>query len=310
MSNFKKALYFIVILLGCLFIVSAFISIEISLWERIRDICIGLSLFAFATIHIVRLGVLFVFTLLLGISCVFQIIDDTGSIDFTGVFFTAAIFGISVYLGFKFVKQVKGIRGSDDFTLNDDVTITTHDEFLSFFSSHDIIDEINTKVVGVSFDNDDGTSRQDILSRCTVGDQVYFRYYVYRGTPAYSVTTDHGQIGNLPAELSHTIDQQYDGCTLYGTITKISGGEDGFYYGCNLQILVFREKQDHTISRSESQAIGAIPTKTPAVASAQNIIYPTLQKRKKSKPSDVDSSFIAEAQWYASHGGSSSDEAE
>lgn len=182
-------------------------------------------------------------------------------------------------------------------------SVYTQDELQAFLDAHDLIDEIRTKVVGVTFNNDDGTNRQDILARCCVGDQVYFRHFVYRGSPAYSVTADHGQIGNLPSDLAQTIDQCYDGCILYGTITKISGGADGFYYGCNILIDVFREKQNPTTHETPPKPSSDPQQKTGSSISPQNIVYPNSRKRQNTKESSVDNSFIAESQWYAARGG-------
>lgn len=195
------------------------------------------------------------------------------------------------------------ISGKARASQSKDIAVTSQSELHSFLDAHCVVDEIRTKVVGVTFDNDDGSSRQDILSRCSVGDQVYFRYFTYRGNPAYSVSATDGQIGNLPAELASSIDQFYDGCTLYGTITKISGAEDGFYYGCNLLIYVFREKgKDLTIEATNEHTPVTVQESSSTIH-AQNIIYPNSRKRNKHTEPSVDSNFIAETQWYAARGG-------
>lgn len=64
----------------------------------------------------------------------------------------------------------------------------------------ELLKSITTRVVGVSFDNDDGTSIQDIISGLSVGEALLLNYHEYENEPAYAVTDTlgncigHGQI--------------------------------------------------------------------------------------------------------------------
>lgn len=100
------------------------------------------------------------------------------------------------------------------------------------------VDEILTKVVGVSFNNSDGTYRQSILSRCREGDAVELSFFRYKGDPAYAVYTRHGQIGNLSADLAQSIYDLPDDYEVSGEITRITGGGPEQYLGCNLRLTV------------------------------------------------------------------------
>lgn len=119
--------------------------------------------------------------------------------------------------------------------------ITTNSQLDAFEKEHPLLDEIYTKVVGVTYPNDDGSSRQRILSHCHSGDEVIFHPFIYEGDPALAVHTKYGQIGNLSADLASRFEYDY-GCDLIlcGTITEVTGGSDGMYFGCNLLIKAYK----------------------------------------------------------------------
>ena len=131
---------------------------------------------------------------------------------------------------------------SSNFEDSFDQIIDTAEELDRFIQEHPLIDDMYTKVVGVSFPNDNGTSRQEILSLCSPGDPVFFSSYRYNGEPALAVFSNYGQIGNLSARLAESFESDYD-CDLIlaGEIAQITGGENGLKYGCNLHILVYRD---------------------------------------------------------------------
>lgn len=234
------------------------------------------------------------------IGTIFQLSDHSPTIS---TLYSLSVVFVPIVIGLFFFFAVCKSQSLP----SQDIVICTVSELNTFLDTHDLVDTISTKVVGVTFNNGDGSSRQTILSHCNVGDQVYFQFFIYQGKPAYSVTTNHGQIGNLSADLAQTIDLRYDGCTLCGTITKISGGIDGLYYGCHLQISVFREKHASAPPGTERKTSPQILHEAPAASSTHNIVYPNQQKRKEPKTPDVDSSFIAEAQWYTAHSGTNPD---
>lgn len=124
---------------------------------------------------------------------------------------------------------------------NDCVEVNSVEDLQEFCEEHPLIDDFLTKVKGVTFRNDDGTSRQEILSYCLRGESVYFRQFIYNGKPAYAVISNHGQIGSLSADLAESFDSRYGrDAYISGTISDITGGEDGMYYGCMLHIRVYK----------------------------------------------------------------------
>ena len=71
--------------------------------------------------------------------------------------------------------------------------------------------KIHTKIVGVTFKNDDGTSRQDYLSKLNDNEQLYLKEYVYKGKPAFHVCNKRGQcLGNLAEDIAQKIKTKYD----------------------------------------------------------------------------------------------------
>lgn len=111
-----------------------------------------------------------------------------------------------------------------------------------FLSTHTEVREIRTKVAGVTFKNDDGSSRQETLALCKEGHAIQLLPFRYKGDPAYRVITQYGQIGNLSADDAALLDEFYQGHVIIGNISKITGGTNGHYYGCNIILRIYQEK--------------------------------------------------------------------
>lgn len=121
------------------------------------------------------------------------------------------------------------------------IYIDTEEELIEFLESHELVKDFHTKVVGVTYNNDDGSSRQKILSMCRDGESVVLRSFKYQGAPAIAVLTDHGQIGFLSASLVADIDAMFGKDIIFcATISSMTGGENGLYYGCNLHVLIYK----------------------------------------------------------------------
>lgn len=69
---------------------------------------------------------------------------------------------------------------------------------------------IHTKIVGVTFNNEDGSSRQDYLCYINNREQLFLKEYSYHGDPAFYVCNRKGKcLGNLPKEISAKIKKKY-----------------------------------------------------------------------------------------------------
>lgn len=87
-----------------------------------------------------------------------------------------------------------------------------------------IIETIRTKVVGVTFDNEDGENRQDILSTMTGDEDITVEKYTYNGEPAAYVKWGNKVIGNLSAELAKDLARKYPKARYAAEILEISVG--------------------------------------------------------------------------------------
>ena len=120
---------------------------------------------------------------------------------------------------------------------------STKQEVETFLEENRLVRSFHTRVVGVTYDNDDGSSRQEALSCCLRGEPVGFYWHDFRGSPACAVISDHGQIGYLSADLAEDLyyDYQDDRFSLVAHISDITGGYDGYSYGCNLLVSIYEE---------------------------------------------------------------------
>ena len=116
-----------------------------------------------------------------------------------------------------------------------------------YVNDFDVVKTYHTKVVGVTYENDDGTDRQLNIEYAHRGDSLIFREFVYDGKPAYAVHLEDGcQIGNLKESLAGDISDFMDShekeLFMYGEITEITGGDDGMKYGCNIVVYLLARK--------------------------------------------------------------------
>lgn len=118
-------------------------------------------------------------------------------------------------------------------------------ELMTIMRHYHVVEEIRTKVRGVTFRNNDGTDRQTIIRRCHTGDQLRFGFYRYKGDPAYTVTSEHGQLGNVSAELAEELyfltSRLKNKHLILGEILNVSGGYHGESLGCNISITIYEK---------------------------------------------------------------------
>lgn len=139
-----------------------------------------------------------------------------------------------------------------------------------------LLKNITVRVVGVSFQNEDGTDRQEILSQLSIGEAMLLKYYEYDNEPAYAVTDAVGnQIGNLPKDLSADIYEKYRDCYFSVQIENITGGNDELKYGCVIDIDIF-----DTVPSVVKQNV--LLDDTTAKSSTLQVSSSTLQKKQYS----------------------------
>lgn len=104
-----------------------------------------------------------------------------------------------------------------------------------------LIDKINTKIVGVTFKNEDGTNRQDIISSCNEGDNLYLEHYYYKGEDAFRITNCFDEcLGNLKKELSAKLVEKYGVDIIESADVEILNitGQDEETLGVNICIKI------------------------------------------------------------------------
>ena len=103
-----------------------------------------------------------------------------------------------------------------------------------------VVRDFNSKVVGVTFGNADGSSRQEIIKSCKSGDDLIFKPVPTAEYPdAVGVFTKTGkQLGHLNAELAAELKNRYPNNPMSVTINDITGGGEK-NYGCNIHIVIY-----------------------------------------------------------------------
>ncbi len=76
----------------------------------------------------------------------------------------------------------------------------------------------------MTFQNDDGESRQDILSRMTGDEEIEIEKTTYNGEPAAYVKWGNKILGYLSAELAKDLAAKYPNARYTAEILEISGG--------------------------------------------------------------------------------------
>jgi len=97
-------------------------------------------------------------------------------------------------------------------------------------------------VVGESFKNDDGISRQEIIKKyARVQDPIHLKFYDYKGSMACGVYLDENhamQIGNISRdEVKEVYDLATSGSTIDPRIYSMGKGQKGLY-GVVIEILI------------------------------------------------------------------------
>lgn len=131
-------------------------------------------------------------------------------------------------------------------------------------------EEYKTKIVGVTFKNEDGTNRQEIIESCTEGDALSLEHYYYKDEDAFKVTNVYGEaLGNLKKDLTEKLIELYDIGTIETANVEILNitGEDKGTLGVNIKITI-----EEFITDSSAAA------NTPLTSSVTNISVDTLSK--------------------------------
>lgn len=120
------------------------------------------------------------------------------------------------------------------------IVVNTPEQLERFQARHQLQETITKKVKGVTYRNDDGTDRQNILARCYPGAPVEILFYRWHGDPAYKVVSEFGQIGNISSDWAQRTYSRYGERAIFqATIDAVTGGYEGLSFGCNLCVRIF-----------------------------------------------------------------------
>lgn len=104
-----------------------------------------------------------------------------------------------------------------------------------------IAETIRTKLVGVTYDNEDGENRQDILSSMTGSEEIEVEKYIFNGEPAAYVKCGNKVLGNLAAELAKDLEGKYPDADIRRNTGNFWGGVHTF--GCNIELNIIVEER-------------------------------------------------------------------
>ena len=117
-----------------------------------------------------------------------------------------------------------------------------------------IAETIRTKLVGVTFDNEDGENRQDILRTMTGDEDITVEKYTYNGEPAACIKWGNKVLGNLSAELAKDLARKYPQAQYTAEILEISGGGVQTF-GCNIELDVLIEEKKSSAAQPAGETI-------------------------------------------------------
>lgn len=119
------------------------------------------------------------------------------------------------------------------------------------------------KVAGVTYPNDDGSERQNIIRCCKRGEQLILRHDAYNEYSMYAIQvlrTNGEQLGHAPEYLAEQIYNEIeDGYNAVGVITDITGGSwDKPTRGVNFVVFfVARDVTNEELQRYANDVLAA-----------------------------------------------------
>ncbi|WP_339171170.1 HIRAN domain-containing protein [Anoxybacillus sp. FSL W8-1294] len=146
---------------------------------------------------------------------------------------------------------------------------------------------INTKIVGVTRKNEDGTSRQELIAECYEGEELFLeREPDNEHDPnAISVWNEYGeQLGYINKDLASKLAPQMDkGMRVACFVTAVTGGDDKSY-GCNIKLVLNPEETDNIATKKNTHinsVYSITKEQTPDVKNTVN--EKDVKKTKKAK---------------------------
>lgn len=113
-----------------------------------------------------------------------------------------------------------------------------------------IVDSLFFRVAGVSFENDDGSSRQAYIAKLHEGDPLGLESFDYQGELAFHIITEDDLcIGSLPRDhIQFVKDHHAQGHFIEASVSEILGRDEdgkcipGYHLGVEVCMFVYDEK--------------------------------------------------------------------
>lgn len=107
-----------------------------------------------------------------------------------------------------------GLNGKKKFQNDDELQVELRHaawEKLPPEEKYKDLKQIETYIVGVTYNNDDGSSRQELLKTLKNNEQLYLQEYVFNGKPAYYVLNNNNKcLGNLSQDIANNLKKKYN----------------------------------------------------------------------------------------------------
>ena len=111
-----------------------------------------------------------------------------------------------------------------------------------------MVDTFYTKIAGVSYPNDDGSSRQKIIKNCIIGEALFLEHAPFPGHPEATkvLDEDRQQLGWLKTNVAHEYSILLEeGKKVVARVANLTGGtRDRETIGCNIEIIVYDDSDN------------------------------------------------------------------
>ena len=128
-----------------------------------------------------------------------------------------------------------------------------------------LIEKFQTKISGVTFPNQDGQRRQDIIKRCRNGDKIFLELDKDSNfTNAIKVIRKNKeQLGYIPREINQKVSSYFNNnYNIEANIISLTGGTDKYpTRGCNIEIRIY-EKGNPLFNKKGSYFVDKISDKS------------------------------------------------
>ncbi|MBZ4644666.1 MAG: hypothetical protein JG777_155 [Clostridia bacterium] len=163
-----------------------------------------------------------------------------------------------------------------DYDYNKDVKLTNYNNYQYPMNGHALVNSyqkdsliaqsfnpksvyhIATKIVGVTFQNEDGSSRQNLVTNLISNEVLQLVRSTFNGEPAIAVCNKSGKkLGHLKKELVNELISKYGERKMTAFVSEVTGRQYGKTLGCNIDIYIDTEslKNENSLKKDTQQQV-------------------------------------------------------